>query len=61
MSRAQGKSNRVVFLGLSPERAEVWMDGPYELSLAQAITSSLNYENRLYLNPDQVDSIAFTA
>ena len=61
LSSASGKGKTMVFLALSPERVDIWMDGAYEHGLAQALTISLDYENRLYLDPDRLDDIAFTA
>ena len=61
LSAVKGKSQRMVFLGISPARVDVWMDSVHDRLLAQAIATSLDYENRLYLDPDRLDEIAFTA
>jgi hypothetical protein len=52
---------RVVFVSLSAEGAKLWMDEPDGYMLAKAVTIVLDYENRLYLPPDEVHEIADTA
>lgn len=52
---------RIVFVSLSSEGAKLWMDEPDGYMLAKAVTVALDYENRLYLAPDEIHEIADTA
>ena len=52
---------RIVFVSLSSQGAKLWMDEPDGYMLAKAVTVVLDYENRLYLAPDEIHQIADTA
>jgi hypothetical protein len=47
---------RIVFVTLASEGAKLWMDEPDGYMLAKSVAVVLDYENRLYLPPDDPSS-----
>lgn len=60
---SSSKKNRAgpAFIGISEDGVQIWLNKPDGLLMAMAITISLNYENRLRLEPPASAQIAVTA
>lgn len=55
------KRSGPAFIGISEDGVQIWLTKPDGLLMAMAITLSLNYENRLHLEPPAFSQIAVTA
>ncbi len=61
VSYIKKKRSGPAFIGISEEGVQIWLTKPDGLLMAMAITLSLNYENRLRLEPPAYSQIAVTA
>lgn len=55
---AKAKDQPLVFLTIASSGVDVWMDNPHTALLARAVAVGLDYENRLYLGPEQIREVA---